>query len=609
MRTRHVFHAVDSHTEGMPTRVDHRRRRRHPRRHHGRAAAALHRAPRPLRTLLMYEPRGHAAMSGAILQPPTRPDADYGVLYIEVSGLLPMCGHGTIGVATVLVETGMVPVTEPVTTVRLDTPAGLVTVDVAVEDGAAHVRHPHQRARLLPSASTARRRSRATARSPTTSPTAATSTPSSTLDALGLPFDRARKDELLAAGLAIMEAINAADRPVHPEDPAIAGVNHVYLAAPGSDARPLPARHGHPPRLVRPLPLRHRHLAPGWPSCTPAASCRCDRDFVNESFIGTEFTGRLIEETDGRRTARRRAHRHRPGLDHRHRPVPPRPGRPVPRRLPAVSPRLRTPVRPDTGDHDRDARLYAGDPRRHGRNTMGHLKQRNLVTARERLRDQVAHALRAALIAGELRPGEVYSAPGLAERLRRLRDPGARGDARPGPRGPGRARAQQGLPGHRGQRARPRPVHRAAHPDRGPHDRPVTRSAAREDLEALRPVAEEIVRAAREHDLIGYLEADRRFHLALLALAGNERLVETVGDLRKRSRLYGLTALDERGQLLPSAEEHLELLDLMLAGDAQAAEACMTRHLGHVRSLWAEGRKDAEPPAARRPRRKSAAAG
>src|SRR6185503_14162958 len=91
-----------------------------------------------LRTLLMYEPRGHGAMSGAILQPPTRPDADYGVLFIEVSGCLPMCGHGTIGVATVLVETGMVPVTEPVTTIRLDTPAGLVVAEVAVSpEGAA----------------------------------------------------------------------------------------------------------------------------------------------------------------------------------------------------------------------------------------------------------------------------------------------------------------------------------------------------------------------------------------------------------------------------------------------------------------------------------------
>jgi proline racemase len=92
-----------------------------------------------VRTLLMYEPRGHSAMSGAILQPPTRPDADWGVLFIEVSGCLPMCGHGTIGVATVLVETGMVPVTSPVTTVRLDTPAGLVIARVSVVDGVARV--------------------------------------------------------------------------------------------------------------------------------------------------------------------------------------------------------------------------------------------------------------------------------------------------------------------------------------------------------------------------------------------------------------------------------------------------------------------------------------
>ena len=61
-----------------------------------------------LRLLLMREPRGHSAMSGAFLQPPTAPDADWGVLFVEVSGCLPMCGHGTIGVATVLVETGMV---------------------------------------------------------------------------------------------------------------------------------------------------------------------------------------------------------------------------------------------------------------------------------------------------------------------------------------------------------------------------------------------------------------------------------------------------------------------------------------------------------------------
>lgn len=120
----------------------------------------------------------------------------------------------------------------------------------------------------------------------------------------------------------------------------------------------------------------------------------------------------------------------------------------------------------------------------------------------------------------------------------------------------------------------------------------ITKTATAEQLEELRPIAQEIVTSAREHNLIGYLEADRRFHLTLLALAGNERLVETVGDLRKRSRLYGLTGLDEAGKLVSSAEEHLELLDLMISGDAKAAEACMQRHLGHVRSLWAQGRDE-----------------
>ncbi|MGA5420391.1 proline racemase family protein [Streptomyces lavendulocolor] len=295
MRTRHVHHAVDSHTEGMPTRVitggigtvpgaTMAERRRHFADHLDH-----------VRTLLMYEPRGHAAMSGAILQPPTRPDADFGVLFIEVSGLLPMCGHGTIGVATVLVETGMVPVTEPVTTVRLDTPAGLVRADVRVVDGAA----TSVTLTNVPAFAVALDR---TADVPGLGEVAYDLAYGGNfyafveLDALGLPFDRSRKDDLLAAGLAVMDAINATDRPVHPEDPGIGGVKHVYLAAPGSDA------------------TRSRHamaIHPGWfdrSPCGTGTSARMaqlyargllplDREFVNESFIGTRFTGRLTGTT------------------------------------------------------------------------------------------------------------------------------------------------------------------------------------------------------------------------------------------------------------------------------------------------------------------------
>ncbi|WP_043263032.1 GntR family transcriptional regulator [Streptomyces sp. CT34] len=226
---------------------------------------------------------------------------------------------------------------------------------------------------------------------------------------------------------------------------------------------------------------------------------------------------------------------------------------------------------------------------------MGHLEQRNLNTTRERLRDQVAHALRAALISGELRPGEVYSAPVLAEDFGISATPVREAMldlTREGLVEPVRNK------GFRVTEVNERDLDQYTEIRtliEVPMVGRITRTASRAELAALRPVAEEIVRAARDHDLIGYLEADRRFHLSLLALAGNDRLVETVGDLRKRSRLYGLTALDERDQLLPSAEEHLELLDLMVAGDAEAAEACMTRHLGHVRSLWAESAEESKP--------------
>lgn len=68
---------------------------------------------------------------------------------------------------------------------------------------------------------------------------------------------------------------------------------------------------------------------------------------------------------------------------------------------------------------------------------------------------------------------------------------------------------------------------------------------------------------------------------------GNDHLVDVVRDLRRRSRLYGLTALAGQGRLEASAEEHLEILDALLARDEEAVRTVMTRHLGHVRGLWA----------------------
>ncbi len=87
-----------------------------------------------LRTSLMWEPRGHADMYGCLITEAVSPDADFGILFMHNEGFSTMCGHGIIGIATVAIETKMVPASPPETTLRIDTPAGLVTA-VAEFDG------------------------------------------------------------------------------------------------------------------------------------------------------------------------------------------------------------------------------------------------------------------------------------------------------------------------------------------------------------------------------------------------------------------------------------------------------------------------------------------
>lgn len=124
----HTFFCVDAHTCGNPVRVVAgggpllEGASMSERRQHFLAEFDW------IRKGLMFEPRGHDVMSGSILYPPTRPDCDIGILFIEVSGCLPMCGHGTIGTVTVMIERGLVRPREP-GRLRLDTPAGLVIAE------------------------------------------------------------------------------------------------------------------------------------------------------------------------------------------------------------------------------------------------------------------------------------------------------------------------------------------------------------------------------------------------------------------------------------------------------------------------------------------------
>ncbi len=251
-----------------------------------------------LRTWLMFEPHGHAAMSGAILQPPTRDDADWGVVYIEVSGCLPMCGHGTIGVATVLVETGMVEVIEPETVIRLDTPAGLVVAHVQVEGTRAR----SVTIENVPSFVTeqdARVDVPGLGSVPYDMAFGGNFYAIVELASLGdasPAFDRANTGALLDAGMRIMTAINESNPPVHPLNPAIDHVHHVQLVAPGSSAR-----HSRHAMVIHPGWFDRSPCGTGTSARVAQLTARSELaigdELINESLLGTHFVGRAIGET------------------------------------------------------------------------------------------------------------------------------------------------------------------------------------------------------------------------------------------------------------------------------------------------------------------------
>jgi DNA-binding GntR family transcriptional regulator len=205
---------------------------------------------------------------------------------------------------------------------------------------------------------------------------------------------------------------------------------------------------------------------------------------------------------------------------------------------------------------------------------------RSLKFVQDRLSLQVARALRAAVVSGELRPGVVYSAPTLAADF---------GVSATPVREAMLVLAREGLveivrnKGFRVTETSERDLAEWSEVRaliEVPTVARITASATAEQLAALRPLAERTVAAAEQHDPAGYLAADGEFHTALLGLAGNARLVETVAELGNRTRLHGPAGLDRAGELRAVAAQHLELLDLMLAGDADGAQRCLARHLG-----------------------------
>lgn len=135
MRFKKSIFAVDSHTMGEPTRVVVGGVPNIPGKTMPEKKAYLENQMDYLRTALMLEPRGHNDMFGSILTAPCSEEADFGIIFMDGGGYLNMCGHGTIGACTIAVETGMVPMVEPVTHVTLEAPAGIVKASVKVKGG------------------------------------------------------------------------------------------------------------------------------------------------------------------------------------------------------------------------------------------------------------------------------------------------------------------------------------------------------------------------------------------------------------------------------------------------------------------------------------------
>lgn len=203
------------------------------------------------------------------------------------------------------------------------------------------------------------------------------------------------------------------------------------------------------------------------------------------------------------------------------------------------------------------------------------------------LRDRVSRALRAAIISGELEPGTVYSAPMLGSRFGVSATP-----VREAMLDLVRENLVDIVPnkGYRVTQIEDSDLDEITQLRllvEPPIVSGVTAIIPEVDFSRLRDLAQRIIDWAIEGNLVDYTEADRHFHLTLLAYANNSRINDLVSDLRAHTRLFGLASMLERGELEESAREHLTIVDTLQSRDAAAVEKLMRDHISQTRGKWA----------------------
>ncbi len=292
---RHTFHCIDGHTAGNPVRLI------------TQGAPALNGRTMSerrqdflarfdwIRTGLMFEPRGHDMMSGGFLYPPTNPQADIGILFIETSGCLPMCGHGTIGIATFGIENGLIKPRTPGRFVA-EVPAGLIEVTY-VQDG---TRVRSVRIKNVPSYLAAQGiKIDVPGFGPLTVDVAYGGNYYAIIEPQGVykGLDDLGAARILQLSPIVRSLMREKTEPVHPLDPTIKGVSHVLWA----DAPKSPDAHGrnavfYGDRAIDRSPcgtgtsarLAHLHAK---------GKLKVGDTFIHESYILSRFVGRIEAET------------------------------------------------------------------------------------------------------------------------------------------------------------------------------------------------------------------------------------------------------------------------------------------------------------------------
>jgi 4-hydroxyproline epimerase len=258
-----------------------------------------------IRTGLMFEPRGHDMMSGSILYPPHEPANDVAVLFIETSGCLPMCGHGTIGTITIAIEEGLIKPKSP-GIVRMETPAGLVMIEYRTSHEPSTMNHEHPKVESvkLTNVPAYLHSSELTVDCPDLGELVIDVSYGGNFYAIvdvqknfkGLEHHTA--DKLIAWARELRKNINAKYEFVHPDDATINGCSHILWAGAVLD-KTSTARNA----------VFYGDKAIDRSPCGTGTSARMAQwyakgklkrgdEFIHESIIGSKFIGRIEEELE-----------------------------------------------------------------------------------------------------------------------------------------------------------------------------------------------------------------------------------------------------------------------------------------------------------------------